>query len=310
MIDASRSSRWSLRFVNLLFAALTTSVIVLLTGCEEHSDRNGHTVPNTYTSTPLAPAAESETIPSPPEVVEPELDPDTHGTSGHGIGGDIGMNTADLRRRLGPPDHVSGNAALTNYIYNGQDGTIYSYGLRNDRVNAMMSMRSHETYAAAEQDLMQGLDEMRSIGRPVRPAGNGAFVVQDGSYNILYSIVADEQNGGYDVWTIRGDSHSASAPVSTARRVEEPTVDYEPFGRPRTAYVQTQSDGHITLRNEPRAEARRVVRVVDGTTVAVLGCQSEARVRTDAVAAGTPGHWCFVRTGSHEGWAFDAYLVF
>ena len=90
----------------------------------------------------------------------------------------------------------------------------------------------------------------------------------------------------------------------------EPTVDYETFGRPQAAVVQTQSDGRITLRAEPRANASRVVRVVDGTQVAVLGCQREARVRTDAVAAGTPGRWCFVRTGSHEGWAFDAYLVF
>ena len=102
----------------------------------------------------------------------------------------------------------------------------------------------------------------------------------------------------------------AAAPALASAPVEEPTVDYAPFGRPQTAYVQTQSDGQITLRAEPRANARRVVRVVDGTRVAVLGCQSEARVRTDAVAAGTPGRWCFVRTGSNEGWAFDAYLVF
>lgn len=90
----------------------------------------------------------------------------------------------------------------------------------------------------------------------------------------------------------------------------EPPLDYDPFGTPRTAYVQTQTAGRITLRAEPRAGARRVVRVVDGTPLTVLGCQGEARVRTDAAAAGTPGRWCFVRTGTHDGWAFDAYLVF
>ena len=103
-----------------------------------------------------------------------------------------------------------------------------------------------------------------------------------------------------------------STPVAapTPQRESEPTVDYEPFGRPQSAYVQTQTDGQITLRSEPRANGRRVVRIVDGTQVAVLGCQSEARVRTDAVASGTPGRWCYVRTGNHDGWAFDAYLIF
>lgn len=95
-----------------------------------------------------------------------------------------------------------------------------------------------------------------------------------------------------------------------APRTEPAALDYVPFGTPQTAVVQTQSEGRITLRAEARAGARHVARVADGTRVRVLGCQDQARVRTDAAAAGTPGRWCYVRAPAGDGWAFDAYLVF
>lgn len=100
------------------------------------------------------------------------------------------------------------------------------------------------------------------------------------------------------------------APDQTPLVQDEPVVDYLPFDRPQRAVVETQSDGRITLRDAPQASAPRVVRVVDGTALEVLGCQAEPRVRTDAVAAGTPGRWCYARVGEHHGWAFDAYLRF
>ena len=90
----------------------------------------------------------------------------------------------------------------------------------------------------------------------------------------------------------------------------EPSLDYVRFAQPMSAYVQTQTDGRIMLRDGPRAGARRIAPVVDGTRVTVFGCQTEARIRTDAPAAGTPGRWCFVRTAADEGWAFDAYLQY
>ena len=121
---------------------------------------------------------------------------------------------------------------------------------------------------------------------------------------------ADEAAARNVTASLPAASASTPAPAPAPQREREPTVDYEPFGRPRSAYVQTQSAGQITLRSEPRANGRRVVRIVDGTQVAVLGCQAEAIIRTDAVASGTPGRWCYVRTGNHDGWAFDAYLVY
>jgi hypothetical protein len=87
-------------------------------------------------------------------------------------------------------------------------------------------------------------------------------------------------------------------------------LDYAPFDVPRAAFVQTMHEGAITLRADPRADARRVARVTDGTRLVVLGCQREATVRRDAASAGTPGRWCFVRSGRADGWGYDAYMDF
>jgi hypothetical protein len=64
-------------------------------------------------------------------------------------------------------------------------------------------------------------------------------------------------------------------------------------------------DPWLALRSEPStSRGSRVARMPHGARVEVLSCQN-----AEDMIAGRIGHWCHVRYGRLEGWAFDLWLA-
>lgn len=76
-----------------------------------------------------------------------------------------------------------------------------------------------------------------------------------------------------------------------------------------TRHVSTSFDGYIYMRNAPSPNAKKIVKLTDGTAVKIISCAGKAVQRYDDAAFGEQGRWCKVKAKGRIGYVFDAYLI-
>ena len=79
----------------------------------------------------------------------------------------------------------------------------------------------------------------------------------------------------------------------------------KPESKPKH-YIMTQEDGHVYMRSEPYADAKKTTKLEDHTPVTILKC-GEDDYRDD-VTSGNHGKWCQVRAKGKTGYVYNSYI--
>lgn len=75
-----------------------------------------------------------------------------------------------------------------------------------------------------------------------------------------------------------------------------------------THYIQTETDGYVYMRSGPDAKSKKIKKLVDGTRVRQIHCDTDYTVRTDSAAYYQDGYWCKVNANGATGYVFSAYM--
>ncbi|MDO4223074.1 MAG: SH3 domain-containing protein [Acinetobacter sp.] len=92
--------------------------------------------------------------------------------------------------------------------------------------------------------------------------------------------------------------------------VATPAVANQAYAGHHYGYVSTDVDGYIILRTAPKANAKRIAKLYDGTQLRILNCSGQKVQRFDRAAYGDVGSWCKVSAHGRVGYVFSKYINF